>query len=417
MRIFFSYIFLLSVFQASGGGNWNRFRGINGEGRFPEINLPIEWQNKDHTWEILLPSTGHSSPVIWEGQLFTTCAAENDATQYVLSIDCKTGKILWQKKFQSVPYSHHKFNSYASSTPTVDQDFLFVSWTTKNSNDLLCLNHNGKLIWRRDFGAFKTQHGNGFSPIVHKEYVFVTHDHESDSAIYALKRRTGETLWKVGRVGSKPSSSTPTIHKPKDGRTVVVSNSQSHGCYAIDIRNGKLVWETGPGSLDKRSVSSPYYAGGHFFASCGSGGRGSRFLIIKPPVNENQNAQIKHTITRNAPYVPTSLVIDDFVFVLTDAGIASAIDLESGETLWKERMEGNFFASPVICGKIIYACSTEGKVFSIEANRKHLKILGTSTLDDTTHNTPAISKEGIFFRTYSKLIHIRAKSSDNMLHR
>ena len=412
MRIFFSFISLLLVFKVSGEGNWNRFRGINGEGRFPAINLPIEWQNKDHTWEISLPGTGHSSPVIWENKIFTTCASANDASQYVLLINSTNGKVQWQKKFPSAPYPHHKFNSYASSTPAVDQDYLFVSWTTKQSNDLICLNHDGKLIWRRNFGAYQTQHGNGFSPIVHGKFIIVTHDHESDSAIYALDRNTGRTIWKVDRVGSKPSSSTPTIFKNGNGKTLVVSNSQSHGCYAVDLNSGKIAWETGPGSLDKRSVSSPYYAGGHFFASCGSGGRGSRFLIIKPPVSENQNAQIKHTITRNAPYVPTSLVIDDFVFVLTDAGIASAIDLESGETLWKERVEGNFFASPVICGKIIYACSTDGKVFSIEANRKHLKILGTSRLDDTTHNTPAISKEGIFFRTYSKLIHIRAKSSD-----
>ena len=412
MRIFFSFIFLLSVFKVSGEGNWNRFRGINGEGRFPAINLPTEWQNKDHTWEISLPGTGHSSPVIWENKIFTTCASTNDASQYVLLINSTNGKVQWQKKFPSAPYPQHKFNSYASSTPAVDQDYLFVSWTTKQSNDLICLNHDGKLIWRRNFGAYQTQHGNGFSPIVHGKFIIVTHDHESDSAIYALDRNTGRTIWKVDRVGSKPSSSTPTIFKNGNGKTLVVSNSQSHGCYAVDLNSGKIAWETGPGSLDKRSVSSPYYAGGHFFASCGSGGRGSRFLIIKPPVSENQNAQIKHTITRNAPYVPTSLVIDDFVFVLTDAGIASAIDLESGETLWKERVEGNFFASPVICGKIIYACATDGKVFSIEANPKHLKILGTSRLDDTTHNTPAISKEGIFFRTYSKLIHIRAKSSD-----
>ena len=113
------------------------------------------------------------------------------------------------KEIPSAPYPHHKFNSYASSTPAVDQDYLFVSWTTKQSNDLICLDHDGKLIWRRNFGAYQTQHGNGFSPIVHGEFVIVTHDHESDSAIYALERNTGRTIWKVDRVGSKPSSSTP----------------------------------------------------------------------------------------------------------------------------------------------------------------------------------------------------------------
>ena len=405
-------LLVLSAWNIWAEKNWNRFRGINGDGTFPEIDLPLEWDKKDYTWEISLPGTGHASPVIWGNLIFTTCASPSDATQYILAIDCTNGKVVWQKEFESAPYSHHKFNSYASSTPAVDQDYLFVSWTTKKSNDLLCIDHNGKLIWRRNFGAFQTQHGNGFSPVVHKKYVFVTHDHEADSAIYALDRNTGKTIWKVDRIGSKPSSSTPMIFEANNGKCLVVSNSQSHGCYAIDIENGKIAWETGSDSLDKRSVSSPYFAGGHFFASCGSGGRGIRFLIISPPSKENQKVNILHTITTNAPYVPTSLVIDDFVFLLTDAGIASAVDIKSGDTLWRERVDGNFFASPIMCGKIIFACSTDGKVFTMQADRSGLQTLGISVLGETTHNTPAVSRAGIFFRTYSKLIHIRAKSFD-----
>ena len=411
MKLIFIFLFTASVCNLSASENWNRFRGINGEGRFKKINLPVTWNSRDYTWEIKLPGVGHSSPVIWGNKLFTTCASTSGATQYVSSIDCKTGQVLWQKEFNSVPYSHHKFNSYASSSPAVDQDFVFVSWTTKNSNDLICMDHSGKLIWRRDFGTFQTQHGNGFSPIVHKEFVFVTHDHESDSALFALNRKTGKTLWKVDRIGSKPSSSTPTIYETNNGKTYVVSSSQSHGCYAVDVETGKILWETGQGTLDKRSVSSPYFSGGHFFASCGSGGRGSRFLIIQPPTEEDKNISIKHIITKNAPYVPTSLVIEDFVFILTDSGIASAIDLESGNTLWRERVDGNFFASPIICGNIIFACSTDGKVFTMIAKRSGIEILGNSVLGETTHNTPAISEDGIFFRTYSKLFHIRVISS------
>ena len=410
-------LLVLSAWNIWAEKNWNRFRGINGDGTFPEIDLPLEWDKKDYTWEISLPGTGHASPVIWGNLIFTTCASASDATQYILAIDCTNGKVVWQKEFESAPYSHHKFNSYASSTPAVDQDYLFVSWTTKKSNDLLCIDHNGKLIWRRNFGVFQTQHGNGFSPVVHKKYVFVTHDHEADSAIYALDRNTGKTIWKVDRIGSKPSSSTPMIFEANNGKCLVVSNSQSHGCYAIDIENGKIAWETGSDSLDKRSVSSPYFAGGHFFASCGSGGRGSRFLIISPPSKENQKVNILHTITTNAPYVPTSLVIDDFVFLLTDAGIASAVDIKSGDTLWRERVDGNFFASPIMCGNIIFACSTDGKVFTMQANRSGLQTLGISALGETTHNTPAVSSHGIFFRTFRKLIHIRAKSLELQLHR
>ena len=52
----------------------------------------------------------------------------------------------------------------------------------------------------------------------YKKYVVVTHDHEADSAIYALERETGKTIWKVDRIGSKPSSSTPMIFEANDGK-------------------------------------------------------------------------------------------------------------------------------------------------------------------------------------------------------
>jgi len=101
----FCFVFLLIPFfnYLWADKNWNRFRGINGNGIFPEINLPLKWQEKDYKWEISLPGSGHSSPVIWGNKIFTTCASVNDATQFVLSIDCKSGKVNWQKEFDSLP--------------------------------------------------------------------------------------------------------------------------------------------------------------------------------------------------------------------------------------------------------------------------------------------------------------------------
>jgi outer membrane protein assembly factor BamB len=390
--------------------NWNRFRGVNGEGIFPKLNLPTKWQKRDYTWAVTLPGVGHSSPVLWGDKIFTTCASPNDAVQFILAFDAKTGRKLWQEEYLSAPYQYHKFNSYASSTPAVDEDFLFVSWTTKRSNELRCFDHQGNLIWERSFGAYLTQHGNGFSPIVHKQQVFVTHDHEGESALFALNRKNGKTLWKLERIASKPSSSTPVIYESPDGKTYVVSNSKSHGCYAVNTLNGEIAWETGSNSLDLRSVSSPYFGSGYFFASCGSGGRGSRFLVVQPPLDESEKVSVKYKITKNAPYVPTSIVINGIIFLLSDSGIASGIDLETGKALWRERINGNFFASPVASGDIVFAISRDGNVFAFNLNKKKLITLGVSQLNEIVHNTPAFSKRGLFFRTNSRLIHLKSKN-------
>ena len=46
---------------------------------------------------------------------------------------------------------------------------------------------------------------------------------------------------------------------------------------------------------------------------------------------------------------------------------------------------------------MIFACSTDGKVFTMQADRSGLKTLGISSLDETTHNTPAISEGRYIF--------------------
>ena len=384
--------------------NWNRFRGPDGLGSLKTKTFPNSWTSEAYGWSIKLPGVGHSSPVLWEEKIFTTCASESTGEQFILCINAATGKKLWQKSFDSKVYPHHKFNSFASSTPSVDNEYVFVSWTTKESNDLLCLDHEGALVWRRDFGAFQTQHGNGFSPIVQGEVVVVTHDHEIQSSILCLDRKTGRTLWETPRDGSKPSSSTPLAYRPDNSKNLqFVSNSKSHGCYGVDARDGKLLWETGPDTLDLRSVSSPVFAGGLFFATCGAGGRGSRLVAIRPPSDVSQKPEVAYVVKTNVPYVPTPLPVGDMLFLISDGGIASCLQTATGEVLWRERLDGNYFASPVLIDGKVCIVSREGEVRMLSITRQKMETLGLSKLEEKTYNTPAVSARRVFFRTYSSL--------------
>ncbi len=394
--------------QAKDDAEWTRFRGPNGTGHGQAKGLPVQWTDQDYAWKVKLPGVGHASPVLWGERLFTTCADEGDGAQYVLCYDAVNGEKIWQKKLQSVKYPHHKFNSFASATPSVDADHLYVNWTTKASNDLLCFEHGGKLLWRRDFGGYETQHGNGFSPIVHRELVVLTHDHYGKSSVVAVDRKTGKTVWQTSRSSAKPSSSTPCVYQPKDGPLQFVTNSMAHGCYGIDAKTGKILWETGPDTLDLRSVSSPYFAGGRFFASCGAGGRGSRFAAVIPPKGGKGKPAIAFSFDKGLPYVPTSIAKGDLLFFITDGGIASCHDLATGKMKWRERLGGNYFASPVLVGEAIYAVSREGMVVALAPTGK-FKVLGRGNLGELTYNTPAVANDSLYFRTYSQLFRLAAK--------
>jgi len=149
---------------------WTRFRGPNGTGvsaatTNPASAIPTRWTDADYRWKTKLPGKGHSSPVIWGDRLFVLSADATSARRYVLCLDTVTGKILWRKEYESTTHPLSSLNSYASSTPTVDEHHVYVAWATMDHLILRALSHDGDEVWQRDLGPYVSEHGFGNSPI------------------------------------------------------------------------------------------------------------------------------------------------------------------------------------------------------------------------------------------------------------
>ena len=97
-------------------------------------------------------------------------------------------------------------------------------------------------------------------------------------------------------------------------------------------------------------------------------------------------------------YVPSPIVKDGHVFGVLDAGMAVCWKADTGEELWKERLGGDFFASPVMVGDRIYATNVRGKTFVFEASPRKFRILAQNQLGDEAYATPAICGGRIYLR-------------------
>ena len=64
---------------------------------------------------------------------------------------------------------------------------------------------------------------------------------------------------------------------------------------------------------------------------------------------------------RNVPKKPSLLLVDDLLFSIDDGGIASCYEAKTGAEIWRERVEGNYSASPVYADGRIYCFSEEGQ--------------------------------------------------------
>ena len=160
-------LLLAASFAASvDAQEWTRFRGPNGTGVSDDASIPTTWTDKDYLWKAELPGAGHSSPVIWGDKVFLTSALDDPQQRVVLCLDANTGKILWDRRFDYHVHKKHLLNSFASPTPAVDAEHVYVSWSVPESLTLMALTHDGRDVWKLDLGKFVSQHSAGNSPVV-----------------------------------------------------------------------------------------------------------------------------------------------------------------------------------------------------------------------------------------------------------
>ena len=400
-------IAFVTVAMLSGsvfGQEWTRFRGPNGTGIGDARKIPTSWTDADYNWRIKLPAGGHGSPVLWGKKLFTTCADDDNADQYVLCVDSDTGKILWQKKYSTSVWKPHKFNAFSSSSPVVDDAMVYVVWSTKESHVLTALTHGGKQVWQRDFGEFFSEHGNGTSPILFEDLLIIGNDQKGDGAsLVAVDKHTGKTRWSVKRKGGhKTAYGTPVIYRPKGQAPQVVFNAHAHGMTSLDPRTGQVNWEK-PGIFIKRTVFSPIVYKDLILGSCGSGSRGDWVVAVRAPGAKGGEPEVAYKIEKFAPYVPTPVIVDGLMFLIHDTGRVTCVDAGTGEQKWADRLRGNFFGSPVCVNGVIYCISRDGRMFILRASDK-FELLNTVSLGEQSHSTPAVANDRMFIRTYNHLM-------------
>lgn len=393
----------LSFVCRSEGQEWTRFRGPNGSGIGDAKNIPTRWGETDFNWKVELPGVGHSSPVLWGSKLFVTSCDEQAGQFFVLCLDANNGSRLWQKEFPFTPYRKHDFNSFASSTPAVDAERVYVCRTETTSVALLALNHRGEKVWEKDLGPFSANHGSGASPVVHDGMVILANEQDGDSFLIAVDARTGETRWKSPRKSRGSNYSTPCIYEQDNGKPLLIFNSETHGVSAISPDTGKVVWEFAE-AFDKRSVSSPIIAAGLVVGSCGSGGGGNYVVAVRPG-SPDRSAERSYEIRRSAPYVPTSICVGKLLFLWSDGGILSCVDASSGEVKWQERVGGNYFSSPIFVDSRLFCISTSGEVVVVSATDK-FEVLARNPLGELTHSTPAIAGGRMYIHTSRHVISV-----------
>lgn len=404
----FAWVFCHSSAQAQ---NWTRFRGNNGAGISDITGLPTVWSPGDFAWNIELPGTGHSAPVIWGDNLFVTSADEEGAVRYLFCLDAATGEEKWSRTTGGNRSRKHAKSSWASSTPATDGERVYVAFADKEDFTLDAYDFEGNLVWRRNLGNYESQHGLGASPIVFEDMVIMPNDQDGPSSIVALDARTGRTRWSTLRSfqDRKTSYSTPIVIQLPGEEPQLICVSGVMGITSLNPYTGHMNWMTGKFPL--RTVASPVYGDGLIMASCGQGGRYG-VLQIAVDASDPSDASKQRIVwerKRQLPYVPTPVIYEGHLYEWGDEGIVSCVELKTGKSVWTKRIGGNYSSSPVCVDGKLYGVSEDGEVVVVAASTE-FKLYGKTPLGDPSHSTPAVANGRLYLRTFHRLACLEARN-------
>jgi len=405
-------------------GEWGRFRGPNGTGISDAKTVPVEWTDDDYNWRVDLPGDGHASPIVVGDRIYVICGDPFTAERRVICLNTADGEVRWRRNFKSAPHYQHRDNNYASSTPTADSSGVVVTWATPEQLLLMALDLDGKEVWRRDLGPHKAAWGGAASPIIVDDLVVLMSDQMNPkymarflpqgtpitepgkSFAIAVDRATGKTSWKIDRKSIVAGYATPCVRQLKGGKRELVFFGTGNGMMGVDLPTGKVNWEM-PGVLRSRTVLSPVLAGDLVLGSHGVGLKGDQLVAVRPGV-DGEKSEVVYEIKQSVPLVPTPLFKDGLVFLWTDAGIVTCVKAESGEEIWRQRVGGKYYASPVWVDGRLYCPNRRGDVVVLAASEKY-ELLARVPLGEQCFATPAVSDGVMYFRTTRLLMAIGGK--------
>ena len=387
---------------------WTRFRGPNGSGISSTRGIPSVWKPDSYLFLAQLPGSGLSSPVAWGERVFLTSADTEAGRRYLVCLSLSTGKELWKRDEPYASHRKHRQNTFASATPAVDSRQVYTIWQSATESALLAYRHDGTPSWRVPLGAFKGGHGPATSPIVHDGIVYLCNDHEGPSFLMAVEATTGAVKWKVPRSGKRACYSTPCVfNRPGHGTEIIFVHSYQ-GIWGVAADSGTRNWEIDVfGTFKQRAIASPVVAGDLVIGSSGFTTARKNIVAVQPGKKVDEVSET-FRVSQSVPHIPTPLVYQDHMYLWADVGIVSCVSMKTGKSVWRERIGGKFFGSPICVDGRLFAIDAKGVVVVVAASPQY-KLLGKNPLGEASRSTPAVSGGKLLLRTDSRLIAIGAE--------
>ncbi len=389
--------------------DWPEFRGPTGQGHSPAHQLPLRWSPTENVaWQVPVPGAGWSSPVLVAGRLyFTTAVSAGDEANLslrVLCLDAADGRTHWDSEVFTPTRlgSRHDKNGFASPTPIARDGRLYVHFGHLGT---ACLDLAGKVLWRQADLGYSPVHGNGGSPALVGDRLIFSCDGAENPFVVALDAKSGKKLWQTVRdtpAKRKFSFSTPLAIEV-DGRPQVISPGSGAVC-AYDPADGRELWRARYGE-GYSVITRPVFGHGLLFVS--SSYDRPVVYAVRPAGAQGDvtDSHVAWTHAKGAPNTPSTILVGEELYFVSDAGIATAVEAKTGKVHWSERLGGDFSASPVFADGRLYFQNETGTGYVVKPGQTY-ELLAKNDLGERTLASYAVDDAALFIRGEKHLFRI-----------
>ena len=455
------------LFLASAAGHgqnlaWPQFRGPDANPVGAHTRLAERWSKTENVeWSNEIPGRGWSSPIVTGGKVYVTTATTEGKSKppqigteysneyvaelqkqglsmeqvieratardielpkevmlhyFLYCLNLKSGKVEWQKEFYRgrPPGGRHRKNSFVSESPVTDGEFIYVYAANLG---LWAYDLKGKLAWTTPLEAnpIYLDFGTGSSPALAGNLLVIVNDNEKQQYIAAFDKQTGKQVWRTDRdIGGKGPRSgwvTPFVWRHALRTEIVTVGPGVAVSYDLA---GKELWRMA--GMAQAPIPMPFAYDGLLYIDAG---RGGPLVALRPGAagdvslakDESSNAYVAWSQPRAGTYLPSPVAYEGAVYTLTETGILSRFDAQTGKLVYKTRIDPAataFTTSPWAYNGKLFCLSEEGQTFVI-ATGENFQLLHVNELEEMAQASPAIVGERLLVRTETRLYSIRRR--------
>ena len=376
---------------------WTDYRGPGRAGIYDQTKVNLGWPSSGppELWRQKVGG-GYASMVVADSTVFTI--EQRRGREVVAAYGLEDGRQIWEHSWQS-RFTESMGGDGPRATPTWADGRVYAQGA---NGHLACLSsRDGAVIWERnilkDARTSNLTWGMSGAPLVVDDLVVTVPGGRNGKSIFAYDRLTGEVRWSA--LDDKAGYTSPQVATLAGRRQLlVVSGTRVLGA---SVEDGTLLWgHPWKTSYDANCAQPLVVDENHVFVSSGYGHgatllkiteNGGRFSVEEVWFNRNMKNKFN-----------SSVLVDGVVFGL-DEGILAAVDVRTGERLWKS---GRYrFGQLLYAQEHLIVLSEDGDLALVQASPSdYRELVRFESIPGKTWNVPAMASGRLLVRNQTDMV-------------